>query len=273
MYLDYWKLKEKPFRNTPDPRYLFPSPQHEEAMLKLSYCVAEGMGGGLLSGVFGCGKTLLGQALLNELGNERYRVAYINHPQMSAPEILRSIVRCLKATALPKNMLELMTDALLEELQDTLIQNVRDGLETVVVIDEAHAIDDDKIFDCLRMLLNFQLQDKFLLTLLLFGQPEIREKVQNLKQLDQRIAIRCHLDRFDAGTTRNYILHRLKIAGGQETIFTEDAFAKIFDFSGGIPRRINHLCDLSLLTGMGKKAPAVSADIVANTQKEFGAIK
>ena len=269
MYERYWGLNEKPFKNTPDPKFLYHSTMHEEALLKMTYCIAEGMGAAILSGVFGCGKTLLGQAILNELGGERYRIAFINNPNVTAPEILRAIVRNLKATSLPQKMNELMSDALLEILHEILITNMQDGLETVVIIDEAHVIEDEKIFDCLRMLLNFQLQNKFLLTLLLFGQPEIRQKVANLKQFDQRISVRCHLDKFNEENTKKYILHRIKVAGREKEIFTENAHKKIFELTGGIPRRVNNLCDLSLLTGMGKKLESIDADVIVQTGKDF----
>jgi general secretion pathway protein A len=270
MYEAYWKLKEKPFRNTPDPRFFFSSSQHEDALLKLTYAAAESMGAAMLTGVFGCGKTLIGQALLRDLGPERYRVAFINNPQVTSPELLRSIVRNLKATELPQKMTDLMADALLEVLQDVLLNNMRDGKETVVIIDEAHIIKDDSIFETLRLLLNFQLQDKFLLTLFLFGQPELRDKVSNYKQLEQRVAMRCHLDRFDEKESAGYITHRMKVAGREDAVFTPEALKVIYEKTGGIPRRINHLCDLSLLTGLGRKADKIDGAIVERSSKEFG---
>jgi len=270
MYEAYWKLKEKPFRNTPDPKFFFHSVQHEDALLKLTYAAAESMGAAMLTGVFGCGKTLIGQALLKNLGTERYSIAFINNPMLTSPELLRSIVRNLKSTVLPDKMTELMADALLEILQDVLINNMRDGRETVVIIDEAHIIKDDDIFETLRLLLNFQLQDKFLLTLFLFGQPELRNKISNYKQLEQRIALRCHLDRFNEKETAQYIIHRLKVAGAEKDIFTIDAIKLIYEKSGGIPRRINHICDLSLLTGFGRKVEKIDSSIVDKATKEFG---
>lgn len=270
MYEAYWKLNEKPFRNTPDPKFFFNSNQHEDARLKLTYAAAESMGAAMLTGVFGCGKTLIGQSLLKELGEERYRIAFINNPQVPSPELLRAIVRNLKATELPSTKTELMSDALLEVLQDVLINNMRDGKETVVIIDEAHIIKDDSIFETLRLLLNFQLQNKFLLTLFLFGQPELKDKINNYKQLEQRIAMRCHLDRFSEKETYRYILHRMKVAGREAPVFTQEALKAIYDKTGGIPRRINHICDLSLLTGFGRKSDKIDSSIVERSSKEFG---
>ncbi len=163
-----------------------------------------------------------------------------------------------------------MADALLEALGQVLLDNARDGRETIVVIDEAHSIQDEKAFEELRLLLNFQQEDRFLLTLLLLGQPELAQKVGNLKQLDQRIAIRCHVDRLNKEETGAYIKHRLQVAGVKERLFTDDAVALIFDRCGGIPRRVNHLCDLSLLSGFGRQAKAVDAEIVKKAAEEFG---
>jgi len=269
MYEEYWKLKEKPFRNTPDPRFLYHSSQHEDALMKLAYTITEGMGAGMMTGVFGCGKTLLGRALLNDLGAEKYKVAFITNPIISYAELLRAIVRNLKSTALPTKQTELLADPLLENLNEIFINNIRDGQETIVIIDEAHSIQDERIFEELRLLLNFQLENKFLFTLFLFGQPELKAKVSNLKQLDQRIAIRCHLDQLSREDTERYILHRLKVAGRQEPIFTPEAVNLIFNQTGGIPRRINHLCDFALLTGFGKKTEIIDEKLLKEAAEKF----
>jgi len=270
MYEAYWKLKEKPFNNTPDPRFLYLSHQHEDALMKLTYCIVEKMGAALLTGVFGCGKTLLGKSLLKDLGEDKYKVAFINNPQVTYTELLRSIVRNLRAEALPSLQTEILKDALLEKLYNILLDNARDGRETVIFIDEAHIIQDEKVFEELRLLLNFQLEDRFLLTLILSGQPELKDKVANLKQLEQRIAIRCHLDKLNEEETANYIAHRLKVAGRQDGIFSAEAIRFIHERTGGIPRRINRLCDLSLLAGFGKKAKDIDKEIVRQVTEDFG---
>lgn len=270
MYQEYWKLKEKPFQNTPDPRFLYYSTQHEEALLKLVYAVKERLGAAVLTGVFGCGKTLLGQALLQELSEDKYKIAFITNPQMDYVELLRSIVRNLKAVELPVKKTELSTDYLLEVLNNILMNNMRDGHETVIVIDEAHIIKDEKIFEEMRLLLNFQLQDRFLLTLLLFGQPELRQMVEDNKQFEQRIGVKCHVDNLNESDSKNYIIHRLKVAGSNEQIFTEAAMKLIFEHSGGIPRRINRLCDLCLLAGFSKKINQIDEKIVNDELENLG---
>ena len=233
--------------------------------MRLVYAFRESVGAVMLTGVFGCGKTVLGQALINELaseGSEKYKIAFITNPQLEYVELLRAIVRNLKAIELPIKKTELSADYLLEVLNNILLNNMRDGKETVIIIDEAHVIKDEKILEELRLLLNFQLQDRFLLTLLLFGQPELGQRIEDNKQLEQRIAIKCHLDNLDLVNTANYIAYRLKVAQRTEPIFTKDAIKLIYDNSGGIPRRINRLCELCLLAGFAKQAKVIDKRIV-----------
>ncbi|MFH1783727.1 MAG: AAA family ATPase [bacterium] len=262
MYEEYWGLKEKPFQNTPDPNFLYKSSEHEEALMKMLYTVEEGLGAGMLTGVFGCGKTVIGQALLEKLPSDKYKLAFITNPQLEYVELLRAIVRNLKVIELPAKRTELSADYLLEVLGNILENNNRDGRETVIIIDEAHIIRDERIFEELRLLLNFQKTNKFLLTLLLFGQPELKQKVEDNKQLEQRIAMKSQLAPFNQEDTRNYIAHRLHVAEGPESLFNDDAFKIIHDRSGGIPRRINRICDLSLLVGMYKSVKSIDDKIV-----------
>ena len=253
MYEAYWGLKEKPFQNTPDPRFLYHSTQHEEALSRLIYAVQERVGGALLTGVFGCGKTLLGYTLKKELTQEKYKVAFLTNPQMSYLELLLLITHELGAGGLPTKKTEVLTNVVYLALKDILNKNYKEGKETVIVVDEAHIIQDPEVFEGLRLLLNFQLEDRFLLTLVLMGQPELRTRVDEFRQLEQRISIKCHLDNLSKEDTEKYIAHRFQIAGGKVSPFSDSALKTIFDYSGGIPRRINRLCDLSLLAGFGKK--------------------
>ena len=274
MYEQYWNIKEKPFQNTPDPRYLYLSGQHEDALMKLTYVIAQGLGCGMLTGIFGCGKTLLGRFLLDDLGAERYSSAYIINPCVCEPsELLRAIVRGLSPQPLPEKKTELLVDPLLEKLNNILVDNVNDGKSNIVIIDEAHAIEDARLFEQIRLILNFQSEDKFLLTLLILGQPELKSKVEAIKPLDQRIAVRCRLDALGEGQVAKYIAHRLKIAGLPESsdnsIFNKDSIKAVFQYSGGIPRRINTLCDLALMSGFAKKIKKIDADFIKAVIKDF----
>lgn len=273
MYEKYWNLKEKPFQNTPDSRFLYLSAQHEDALMKLSYVVAQGLGCGMLTGVFGCGKTLLGMAILNDLGKDRYRCAFITNPCIFEPaELLRAIVRGLRPQALPDKKTELLADPLLEKLNSILLDNIREGKQNIVIIDEAHTIEDVKLFEQMRLILNFQLEDRYLLTLLILGQPELKDKVDGLKPLDQRVAVRCHLGTLNEDDSLNYINHRLKVAGRPDSdnlLFDKESIKIIFQHTGGIPRRINTICDFALMSGFAKKVNKIEADLIKTVIKDF----
>jgi general secretion pathway protein A len=265
MYETHWGLTLKPFENTPDPRFLYHAPQHEEGLSRLLYVVRERKGAGLLTGVYGCGKTLLSRTLTRELEKDVYRVAFVTNPRLDDVEMLRMVAHGLGATDLPTRKTDILV-----ALEKIFQENIRDGRKTVVVIDEAHAIEDARIFEELRLLLNFQTEEHFLLTLLLFGQPELQPKIDANKQLAQRMAMRFHLEGLSAADTQGYIEHRLKVAGAKHPLFTADAAALVFERTGGIPRRINHACDVSLLTGYGKSANVIDRETVREAIDSLG---
>lgn len=257
MYLQYWKLKEKPFENTPDPRFLYHSPQHEEGFSRLIYVVREGKGAGLLTGTYGCGKTLLGHSLMKELESDIYRVAFLTNPRLDDIEMLRMILHLLGSSDVPTRKADVLM-----ALEQIFYSNLREGRKTVITIDEAHTIEDNSIFEELRLLLNFQTDSQFLLTLLLLGQPELKSKIESNKQFNQRIAMRYHLEGLNPEETASYVHHRLLIAGTKSQIFDEEAITMIFARSGGIPRRINQICDMSLLTGMTRKSQSIDESVI-----------
>jgi general secretion pathway protein A len=271
MYEKYWGLTKKPFENTIDPKFLYFSKKHEEALSRLAYAIREKKGAALLTGVFGCGKTLLAQALLDELSQEKYKVVIINNPQLEYVELLASIVCSLKAIELPQKKSELSAVYFLKVLEQILQNNLREGKETVIIIDEAHVIQDERVFEELRLLLNFQDRERFLLTLLLLGQPELKQRIEDIPQLEQRIAIKYHLDALTLEDTIGYIVHRIKVAGRDEAIFTKEAMESIYEYTGGIPRRINRLCDICLLAGFVKKSDQIDKSSVAEEASELGA--
>lgn len=260
MYEEYWKLKEKPFENTPDPKFFYRSPQHEEAYVRMYYTIEQEKGAGLLTGVYGCGKTLIARAITKELSSDLYKVAIISNPRLSDVEMLRMIVYNLGV----RNPPTAKTDVLIS-LEEILENNMSDGKKNVIIIDEAHTIEDKNIFEEIRLLLNFQLEDKFKLTLLIFGQPELKAKIENIKQLNQRISMRYHLETLDRQEGTNYIRHRLKVAGCEDEVFDSDAYRVIYEHSGGIPRKINLICDNCLLTGFAKRAKKIDTKIVTET--------
>jgi len=268
-YEEYWRFDRKPFENTPDPTFLYYSKQHKEALLRLLYTIEERKGAGVLTGVFGCGKTLLGQAIFTELSEDRYRLVNIQNPQLDTVELLMAIATQLGAGNFPAKKSEILTNMVLDSINHALLDNMRDGKDTIIIIDEAHLISEPVIFEQLRLLLNFQSKDRFLLTLLLFGQPELREKILAIKQLEQRIPVRCHLDHLDRQDTEGYISHRLEVAGRPDNFFTEGAITSIYEHSGGIPRRINNLCDMCLFSGYTYEKDNIDKDLVKKEIKEL----
>ncbi len=264
MYEAYWGLSEPPFDNSPNPKFFYLSPEHEEALVRMIYAVRQRKGCAMLTGEYGCGKTTLSRALIQRLEAERYEISLLTNPGWNALEFLSEILYELGVGSEEKTKPEL-----LHRLNEVFFRNYRDGRDTVIIIDEAQLIEDEAVFEELRLLMNFQTDDRFLVTILLIGSPELTAKVRRLKHLDQRIAIRYHLNTLDDAHTANYIAHRLQMAGQSEQIFTEEAIKLIFDFTRGTPREINNVCDIALLVGYSKKVRAIDATIVADVIKDM----
>jgi len=267
VYGNYWGLTEKPFENTPDPRFFYCSHKHEEALMRLMYAVEERKGSSMLSGEYGSGKTLLSRLVMGKLLQEedKYKVALIVNPAIPALELLSEIVYQLGIATSPQDR----KIDILHQLNEILYKTAEDNKHTVIIIDEAQAIKDDSIFEELRLLLNFQLNERFLLTLILLGQPELREKIDKLPQLKQRLAVYYHLTNLTEFDIGGYIRHRVRVAGSEQPIFEEDTYKLIYDYSQGVPRQINNICDLSLVIGMAEKATQISQRIIQEVIKDF----
>jgi type II secretory pathway predicted ATPase ExeA len=264
MYEAYWGVSEPPFDNSPNPKFFYLSPEHEEALVRMMYAVRQRKGCAMLTGEYGCGKTTLSRALIQRLEAERYEISLLTNPGWNALEFLSEILYELGAGTEERAKPEL-----LHRLNEVFFRNYREGRDTVIIIDEAQLIADDAVFEELRLLMNFQTDDRFLVTILLIGSPELTAKVRRLKHLDQRIALRYHLNTLDDAHTANYIAHRLQMAGQSEQIFTEEAIKLIFDFTRGTPREINNVCDIALLVGCSKKARAIDETIIAEVIKDM----
>lgn len=265
MYEEYWGLKEKPFDNTPDPRFLYHSQQHNEALARMLYVVRERKGAALFTGEYGSGKTLLSRVLWHELQQEnKYQAVFILNPRLTGLELIQEIVHQLNSNEIPATRLDLF-----HSLHKILYTNYQQGRHCVIVVDEAQAIVDKDIFEELRLLLNFQLDNVFLLTIILLGQPELKEIIVNLPQLNQRMAVRFHLRALDENETREYIQHRLRVAEAKREIFQEDCFRDIYLFSRGIPRLINTICDLALLTGFGNGLKFIDRETILKVNEDL----
>jgi general secretion pathway protein A len=260
MFLEYWGLLKEPFVNVPDPEFLFPSAEHEEALMRLMYVIQGRRGAAVLSGDIGCGKTLVSRTLVRELPPQRYDAALVTSPILPPEEFLREIVYQFEGEKGdgPRQKVDS-----LHAINHRMMTNYKSGKDTIVMVDEAHLVMDNKaILEELRLLLNFQLNDRFLLTLILIGQLDLEEKIRQVPALDQRIAIKYRLRPLTRKETVEYISFRTKKAGAKRELFSTGAAREIHYLAEGIPRRINSICDLCLLVGFEEKAPFIDKGIV-----------
>ena len=236
---------------------MYYSVKHKEALLNLLYAVNENKGAALLTGDIGCGKTLLARALISRLDPEMFEVALVANPRLDEDDFIREIMYQFGQESEASNRLSIM-----HQFNEFLYANAKDGRTSILIIDEAQLIKNDMILEEIRLLLNFQLNDRFLLTLILIGQPELEEKLRKMPQLDQRIGIRFHIEHLSHEDTRNFILFRLKQAGRVEPVFNDQAISHIFKYSEGIPRKINTICDLCLVMGVARNLGMIDENVV-----------
>ena len=264
MYKEFYGLSEKPFSKTPDPRFLYLSKGHREALARLQYVVEE-RELALLTGEIGCGKTTISRALMDSIG-ESFHFCFIFNPRLNAIEFLRGIARCLRVEK-PSTA----KDELLGEITGELYRFHQEGRCPVLVIDEAQMIPDREIFDEIRLLTNFQLDDRNLLSVIIMGQPELRRMLAApvYEPFRQRIAINYHLRPLDLEETLEYIDFRIEVAGGSPGLFSPDAVHRIFELSGGVPRKINVIATNALLEGFGREAAWVEGAIIEELKGEL----
>ena len=257
MYEDYWGLEEKPFENTPNPRFLYRTQNCQACLTRLFYAVTEEKTGALLTGDYGCGKTLMSRALIQQLDRDRYELALIVSPSREPEELLEQILMEFGV-----EHIGFRRNELLQAINETLLNNFKADKHTVIIVDEAHLINDEYALEELRLLLNFQLNEKSLITLILIAHSEFRKRLNSMQQLKQRLAMKCHLNPLSNEETGEYIKYRLQVAKAKREIFTDKAMDMIFTATNGIPREINNLCDICLLLGFMKKAEVVDEQIV-----------
>ena len=246
MYLDYYVLREKPFNLTPDPRFVFLSKNHKEAFAHLLYGINNRSGFIVLTGEVGSGKTTVLRTLLSHLDQDRYRTALIFNPPLSPPALLQSINREFGIFADSSNSL-----GPLDALNQFLLQQNDEGHNVVLVIDEAQDLE-APVLEQIRLISNLETDRQKLIQIVLAGQPEFGQILhrKELRQLNQRINVRYHLQLMDFPDTIGYVNHRLEVAGKKGgVIFSRRALKRIYKYSGGLPRLINAACDRSLLAG------------------------
>lgn len=267
MYENHWGLQKTPFGTDRHSESYFASSTHQSALLKLRFLVDHRRGAGLLVGPSGAGKTCLLQALLPDNDAKTSTVLRIVYPLMSPVELLSYIVTELGQDQ--PSVTGTTVDVLLKQLVERLRTLTTQGRPAVIVIDDAHAISDRQVFQSLQLLLNLQQHSGVEFTLILAGQPELVAITRRLPQLDDRIAIPCVLTAMSIAETAAYVRHRLQVAGATEEVFSRAALHAIHELSGGLPRRINRLCDFALLVGFAEGLGLIDAEHIEGVSAEL----
>ena len=264
MYDKYFGLSDKPFSIAPDPRYLFMSDQHREALAHLVYGVGEGGGFVMLTGEVGTGKTTVCRCLLEQIPVTT-RIAFILNPKLSATELLATACDELAISYPDKPTLKQLNDA----LNGFLLRSHAAGLKIVLMIDEAQNLSAE-ILEQIRLLTNLETNKEKLLQIILIGQPELKDMLakHELRQLAQRITARFHLRPLTVGECESYILHRLEVSGFNDSLFDNKAIQELYKRTGGIPRLINIICDRAMLGAYAKNRKQIGANVVKQAANE-----
>ena len=266
LYCEHFQLEETPFSISPDPRFVYMSERHREALAHLLYGLVEGGGFVQLTGEVGTGKTTICRTLLCQLP-DNVDVALIFNPKVTVPELLQSICEELRI-ALPENLTS--TKALVDLLYTYLLEANGIGRRTVLIIDEAQNLSSE-VLEQVRLLTNLETNDNKLLQVFLIGQPELRELLarDDLRQLAQRVTARYHLKPLTRAETAQYIGHRLSVAGCRRTLFTARALRLVYRLTGGVPRLLNSLCDRALLGAYAVGGEQLNAKIIHRANSEL----
>ena len=265
-FLNYWGLGQKPFENIGDPKFFYYSPCHKEAMVRLVYVIKQNKAGALLAGDYGTGKTTIANELLLEIEeSDHYKSVYISNPLLTSRELLQEIAYKLDVgqDRAPRPKLRRL-------IEDKLKMVITQERQVIIIVDEAHLITDRGVLEELRLMMNMQEKNRFLVTIIMMGQLELRDIINEMPQFKQRFAMCYLLRHLDVQETIGYVKHRLKVAGSERGIFSEEAAALIYAASNGRPRQINNICDMSLLVGYMRKADQVDEQIIREVVKDLG---
>ncbi|HRJ48264.1 MAG TPA: AAA family ATPase [Opitutaceae bacterium] len=255
MYQSFYGFKEMPFNITPDPKFLYLSPTHQEALQHLKYGVVEKKGFIVLVGEVGCGKTTLCRRFLNELDSAHFDTALILNPRVTETQMLKAILTELGETKLARSQVDLVA-----QMNRVLLERIERGRDIVLIIDEAQNLSFE-VLEQVRLLSNLETDKQKLLQIVLMGQPELKDVLaqEELRQLRQRILVHYELNPLTLHDMQHYIQHRLTLAGsiGRPT-FTAWALKAIHRASKGIPRVVNNLCDKAMLSAYIRESDEVN---------------
>ncbi len=266
MYEDYWQLETKPFEPTSDRRFLFPSSAHQAALHKLRYAVENRRPAVLLAGAAGIGKTLLWHTLVEQLGDKLGKNAHLVFPLMSPQEMLAFLAEQLGASL---DGIRPTLEESLSTLKTVLVENRERGKLAILAVDEAHLLEDAGLLEPLRLLTNLRKGDEPLFTLLLIGQVAALSTMERTNDLDERLEMKVLLKPYSCEETAGYIEHRLVAAGATRPLFTPRALETAHQLTGGIPRRINRLCDLALLVSFAAQESQIDDAQLRAVQSEL----
>jgi general secretion pathway protein A len=263
--LEFYGLKQAPFDLVPNPRFLFHSGKHREALNHLLYGIRERKGFVQLTGEVGAGKTTLCRAMLEQL-NGQFSTALILNPVLNSTELMKLIATEFGLSIQGCDRLDTVA-----AISEFLVKQTERGRESVLIIDEAQNLTED-LLEQIRLLSNIETDDRKLLQIVLLGQPELRERLNSprLKQLRQRITVRYHLASLTRTEMAQYIQHRLELAGAMGVpYFSKPALWRVFRYSRGTPRLINAICDKALLAGFIEQSDRITYRMVARAVREL----
>jgi general secretion pathway protein A len=265
VYLEYYGLSEPPFNITPNPRFLFYSAKHREAFNHLLYGIRERKGFVQLTGEVGAGKTTICRAMLEQLGDQ-FATALILNPVLDADQLMKAVAMEFGLDVKGKDRLDTLA-----AINQFLLGQVDKGKDAVLIIDEAQDLTNE-LLEQVRLLSNLETDDRKLLQIVLMGQPELRDRLNDysLRQLRQRITVRYHLRPLKSGELAQYIQHRLHVSGGNGApYFTRGALWRIQRYSSGIPRLVNAVCDKCLLAGFVQQTDEIDFRTVGLAIREL----
>jgi len=258
MYTRFYGFNEKPFEITPDPRFLYLSDHHKEALAHLIYATREGKGFTVISGEMGTGKTLMGHTLLSRLDGN-IKTVYLVNPYLNPLDFLQTICEALGLKGQERSKGQYLT-----QLHSYLLEANARGDKVLLIIDEAQCLSPD-LLEEIRLLTNFETDRSKLLLIVLLGQPELNDQLDSheFRQLKQRVSLRYHIQTLNKKETKKYIEKRLSVAGASNlNIFTSKAVKDIYTYSKGTPRVINIICDNALLTGFATDQKTIKSKII-----------